>query len=188
MILDTKKMSKILIEKKISPTQYFIISCLHNRDFKSLSSYIEFAGKSFSHEIDDLINRGLVIDLNVSKERYADSMMVSDKFLKDFAISSKNCGEELWNTYPWYFYSDDKQFPAKSADKDDLIEMYYRRINHSVSEHKRVMAILSVLIKNDTITMGIQKWVASEQWNASNDLMPTEQETGTDDIFDLEDE
>jgi len=184
-MFNTKQLTSFLVKKKVTPTQLYIISCIQEKDFRSLGSYIEKLGNPKA-EIIDLINKGIIIDLNKDGESYVDSMMISDSFSRGYIIESGIAGEQIWNLYPWWFIVNGDKFPAKTTDKDALIELYGRRINNSYSEHKKVLKILEHLVNTESIVMGIQKWVSSEQWNAVDLTKTTFEDDWTTNVNEIE--
>ncbi len=181
----TVKNINVLRWVSISPLQYFFLSCIHKRDYNAIKTYQETVGPIGKSVIRDLVERGLIIDMNKKGEFFVDAMVVSDKFIRKIVATSDVAGQELWNTYPWYFHTDVGRLPAKTVDKDEVIKTYLRRINHSYDKHQYVMRVLKNLIENDAVSMGIGKWVASEQWYATSPSERREEES-TQNIFDLD--
>lgn len=114
--------------------------------------------------IDDLINVRL------------DNLKVTNKFQDEFWIEAVVAGEELWNNYPNFLQIKGKQNSAKSCNKEALIVNYMKKVSHSREKHNYVMDMLDKAKRNDLINMGIEKWVASEQWNVVRDFQEEEED------------
>jgi hypothetical protein len=127
-------------------------------------------------DIDNLVERGLIYDYNDQtgdgqRESYPDRMEVSQTFAELLVAPSHVLGQDLWDNYPNFIYVDEKKVRAKTCDKDELIEKYNNIINGSKKQHKKVMEALDYDKKRNGITMGIEKYVKSRQWEATLEEM-----------------
>ena len=134
-------------------------------------------------EIDDLVQKRLVINLNPENDYYLDSFVVADKFAGAIYVSEETIpGTEFWNRYPRTLYIEGKRFPARNADKDRFIEDYAKETKLRVDKHRRIMDALEYAVQNRLITMGIRKWFDSKQWESMEEEMKTRKEAGTNEL------
>lgn len=169
MITSIREFVDLLCKLKISPNQFLICMLIHERDMAAtIKYYEENQVNRFSHkDIDELLERGLLLRITKDEKHYnLDQFIVTDLFSREFLIDNDDAGEEFWNAYPSWIHMNNKKVSAKSCDKDDLIEKYAKKIKGSVKRHRDIMAVLEKYAEenNGQATMGIDKFVGSEQW------------------------
>lgn len=170
------------IKHKITVEQYFILWMIASKDWQKSSAdsivkqyLLALRDNSFSGPIndevyEDLVKRGLLINLNPPGKSSLQNFVVSD-ISKEFMIDEDDA-MELWNTYPAAFpLSDGGSFIARAGgDPDMLMELYRRKIKYSPETHKFVMQQLRRYIKlvetGQTHGKKISDWIAEETWNA----------------------
>lgn len=193
---DVNQYFDFLCEQKLTPEQFaFMYTLLLDKKDKYGRYYIEWNSSSKRprhtsanvykyadqvrpwnpNAIQDLVDRGLVYDYNGytggSKDSYPDRMEVSQEFAKLVIEPPHVLGEDLWDAYPNFLDVDGKKVRAKTCDKDDLIEKYNKIIQGSRKMHSKVMTALEYDKKYNGITMGIEKYVKSRQWEATIEEM-----------------
>ena len=122
-------------------------------------------------ELKDLETRGYIINKNVGEDTYADMYELTPKFTKEIFGEQSLMWEELINTYPQFIFIDGKRIPAQSTDLDELKNIYFNKIGHSVKTHKKIVDLLIYASDHDLVNMGIEKWVKGEQWKAIEHLI-----------------
>ncbi len=78
--------------------------------------------------------------------------------------------EEFVDAYPKFLWIEGKRVPALNADMDELETRYIEKVVKR-KLHERVMKALTWAASNHEIHMGIQKWFASRQWVAVEEIM-----------------
>lgn len=186
MTLSVKEFVDILCKLKISANQYLICMLVYDRDgATTIKYYNENSGNQFTYEeIDDLVDREYLLRLSKDRKNYQlDYFSTTTKFMSDFLIDEDDAGEEFWNAYPSWIWMNGRKTSAKSCDKDDIIEKYYRKIKGNKKKHQKVMETIEEYSKrNDGFaTMGIEKFVGSEQWTILQ--KDYESDSGTGDLI-----
>ena len=183
MITNVKDYTDVLCRLKISPNQFYICWLIHSRDRVSTIKYYE--ENQFNRftpaDIEELLRRDFLLSLTKDKSEYnLDCFTVTPKFTDSLIVDEDEAGEELWNTFPSWLMVKQNKVSAKSCDKDDLIEKYAKKIKGSFKKHKKVMSALEEYIKrnNGYATMGIEKFVNSEQWTLLEQEYKDNPETG----------
>lgn len=178
IVLRDKRFLNTLCRLKISPTQWWFMYLLHTKNYPAMLQYIEEVKPFPKADIEDLLERGFIIDLNRPEgEVWADLFSLTDKGQTLMFIHTNDAGEELWAKYPNFIMVDAARVSAKTVDKDDLMETYADIISHNPVYHRRVLELLEYAIRNGMINMGIEKWVRSRQWESLEELMDREEDT-----------
>lgn len=175
MVLRDRKFLDALCRLQITPTQFYLMYLLHTRKYADISTYHEKVGEFPVREVDDLIDRGLVIDMNKPGEPiYADLLSLTDAAQTLMFVATQECGEDLWTSYPSFIIVNGSNVPAKTCDKDEIMDLYGDVIAYNPVLHRRVMEVIDYAKRNGLITMGIEKWVKSRQWETVEELMSAE--------------
>jgi hypothetical protein len=136
-------------------------------------------GPGFSaEEIGNLVDRGLILNLNKAGYYYMDFFVLTDDVKKDlFDTDREKAALEFWNAYP-ILLRDSKtgeNYSLLNTDKDQLLKDYYIRVGYSEQKHRRVMEALDYAIDKGLVDMTIRQWLDSEQWTMMWELMEIEQ-------------
>ena len=62
--------------------------------------------------------------------------------------------------------SQGKTIPLLTGDEDELIKVYYEKINGLVSEHLLVLEDVKYMIEKNKVTTGLEKFIKSKGWLA----------------------
>jgi hypothetical protein len=120
--------------------------------------------------IEDLINKGFIVQ--VGNKFSPDMLEITSKFSHLF--TTHNHFNEFWNTYPSFVdnfkHSAGRKIRLKACDKDALEEAYLKIVS-SEKLHKDVMNVLNWAITNNQISMSIENYIRSRQWNEDKKLM-----------------
>jgi hypothetical protein len=158
----------LLIHKKDTATMMRI-----NNEIGIIGNYLIPNGvdtqgkKRYIKEIDDLIDRNFLRLTFIDKDdKYAlDNFEVTNKFTDEF-IQEVDMFEELWMEYPKFLFVNGLEFPAKSADYDELEQKYLKLIKNSKKKHKEIIDKLQQFKSTNTYAqMGIEKFIGSRQWD-----------------------
>lgn len=166
LFVETDKLVDFLTKNKLTVGQFMFCYLTYTKDWKNIYRYNEETVGFNPKELADLEERGLVRNLNKDGEDFCDMYIISQGLFKNIYIDLDVAGEELWETYPPFLYVDTKRVPARSCDKDALIKTYLRRIKNSKKKHEAVLTTLKKAITEDRVSMGIEKWVTSAQWES----------------------
>jgi hypothetical protein len=180
----------LLIKLKISPKQLLLLMFLYHDRLEN-NGLLPFDGPAIANvyryaervegwtaqEVQDLVDKGLMIDNNSlkdgKKQSYPDHFHVTQKFIDAIYVTVDEF-EEFWETYPsWMDNFEDSrkaQIPLKSAVYETVEEMYRKRVK-TKTRHRQVMEILRWAIDNDMIKMGIEKYVGSSMFDQQKKLM-----------------
>lgn len=165
MHVDVDELVDFLVKHKITFDQYMFLLLRHRLDMKNLEKYIKKV-KGFSRvDLKDLIEREFLDDVNTPGYEYVTSYFCMPKFTHEMWIEHSDAGEELWNTYPSFFcLTGGARVTARSCDKELLEKTYGKKIKNNLKKHKEVIELLKRAVEMNDITMGIEKFVASEHW------------------------
>lgn len=167
MFIEKDGYMQYLIKYKITPNQFWFLYLRHTLDTDSLEEYIKAVRPWKREEIRDLVDRGLLDDLNSKGEEYAHAYFVSPTMLKDMFDDLEEPGEQLWDAYPPFFHSSDgTRYSARTCDKEWLEKTYGKRIKYSKKKHDKILELVAKLKSENKISMGIEKFVVSEQWSS----------------------
>jgi DNA-binding MarR family transcriptional regulator len=163
---------------KLSLNQVYVTYLIFKKDYASLYKYINEATPLFDIEIEDLIQKGLVYNYTEGNDFSSDSIELTPK-CKNYwrkALTSLDLGQELWDSYPNMIYleSAKKFVSAKSCDKEKILLAYQDKINNNEKRHMKVLQLLNEAKKLNLISMGIEKFILSEQWTALDELVQGE--------------
>lgn len=145
-MLEGEDVLKFCIEQKISIEQYFFMYLIARKDFHlsdkaSLGKQYMKLGYIFKPEsIRELEQREFIMDFNSPGKYFPELYVLGESIQRIFA--TEEMAEELYEAYPATFRLNDKgsRFIARAGgDKDELLQLYLKKINHSASKHKFVM-------------------------------------------------
>ncbi|GAA4409933.1 hypothetical protein GCM10023187_33920 [Nibrella viscosa] len=156
-----------LIRYRITPSQYVFLFLTHTRQYAALYKYGQEGNGFTAEEIQDLIDRDFIIDLNKDGYYYVDFFVVTDEIGKDlFETDREKAALEFWNAYPVQLRDPDtgQIYSLVKTNKPRFLADYYLRIGHSDEKHRQVMEALHYAIDKGMIDMTIRQWFDSEQW------------------------
>lgn len=179
MIDNVKKFIDLLIKFEINANQLLFLTIVHKQDYAPLYKYVTEGSGFKPEDIDSLVDKGLVINLNEKDDYYLDSFICTDKFITGLYYEDEEiAASEFWDTYPRMLYIEGKRFAARNTDKDKFFEDYNKEIDMRVDKHKKIMECLSYAVKNKLVNMGIRKWFDSKQWETIEEEMQQRKESG----------
>lgn len=132
------------VKNNLTIEQLMMLSMVRLKDFvdpKSWSNqYFNKIGR-FSKErvLDPLLERNYMINLNQPGEYFPEFFVITDKGEEMFATYMM--GLEFWESYPRTLpLSNGSNFVSRAGiDRDDLIELYLKKIEHDPKKHFDVM-------------------------------------------------
>jgi hypothetical protein len=166
---------KFLAKHNLTSNQFLILSLTKAKRFDLLYEYIHSLMENSSEvwntvgalsrtEIDDLIKKGLVLNLNKEDNYYLDQFTTTDKFDKMFKTVDFSGAVEFWTAYPQVILVDGKKYNAKNVNKDEFLLAYTNSIGNSKELHNKVLITLKDHIEKGLIKSKIDKWFNSKPW------------------------
>jgi alpha-L-fucosidase len=175
-MLDVLEVAQICVKYKIKFEQYCFLMLRNyapegrpfsNECRKALVEYIENVSGFRREDLQDLEKRGFLDNFNENGEEMLTKYFVPHKISDKLWVEHEIAGQELWDTYPSFFViGGGQKVPAKSCDREVLIESYCKKIKHSKKKHEEVLEVLKHAVQMNDIGMGIEKWVGSHQWES----------------------
>ena len=162
---------EFLITHKMDTEQFLVCYLVYTEKYDDLRKYLKKLKRIEKRKLDDLVERGYLIDLNTtgsddSPQTYINKYLTTPKLEKAIFVDTDVAGAQLWDLYPAFIDIDGKRIPARSTNKDKLFELYMSKIGNSCVKHEQILELLAWSIGTSGVTMGIQKWVESEHWSA----------------------
>lgn len=173
----------ILIEKYIdfittnnlTQDQYLLLHLLYDNRVDLIRKY----KTSFPSGENSMISRTLVDDL-ITREflvKTDKGFKLGDKF-KEIFVTPELAVDEFYDIYPAFVESDKGvSIPLISMDKKYFQELYIPKIFGNHKEHQEVIEDIEYGKMNNLITMGIKKFLTSDQWKALRKLRKQENTT-----------
>ena len=167
-----------LMRYSLTPNQYVFLFLTHTRQYAAMYKFGQ-EGPSFSaEEIGNLVERGLILNLNKSGYYYMDLFVLTDEIGQDlFDQDRDKAALEFWNAYPILLRDSytGENFSLLTTDKQQFLKDYYIRVGHSERKHCRVMEAIDYAIDKGLIDMTIRQWFDSEQWTCLLELKELEE-------------
>jgi hypothetical protein len=163
-----------LCKHKMSPTQFLFLYIIYENDYPALYKYVQENGGFDMSELNDLEERGYMINDNPNlASSLADCYTVTDKFIKELYNTDVNTAyEEFFEAYPVQIYVDGRRLPGRNATLKTRT-YYKKKIATKRALHKKVMECLEYAKRNNLVTMGMEKWIETEQYRSILELMKT---------------
>lgn len=188
--LSAKQLVSLLIELDISINQFLLLWFLHLdkeegngkliTEGPAIANIYRYAEKvnswSFA-EIDDLINKGWMIDRNKasqdgSRQAYPDYFEISETFEDKLFVTSDRF-DQFWEEYPAFVENFNgprgPMIPLKAAVMED-VELLYKKRVRTKAKHQEVMDILKWAKEEGLINMNIAKYVGSGMFDQHKEL------------------
>lgn len=174
-MLDGEEALRYCLKNGVTIEQFFIMYLLARNDFhlsdkRSLGkAYVHKIGMFREESFSELIKAGLIENFNAPGDFYPELFMLTptarEQFL-DYEIAS-----ELWDKYPVRFPLGEKGFfvARSGGDKDELLELYTKKINHSTPRHKFVLEQLGryekMVLRGEINGHKLGDWIRMEMWD-----------------------
>lgn len=176
MKINIKDLVFLLNKLGVTANQFLFLTIIHEKLYASLYSYEELNVGFTMEERNDLIDKGYIVCISSNrKESYVDSYETTLKYEESmYNADPELAAEEFWEEFPPYIVIDGKKIPAKSVDREKFSTAYHKKIGKYKTVHEEVMKALQYAKSRNAITMGIEKWFLSEQWNEVTKLKQLE--------------
>lgn len=166
MFIEIEGYIEYLVKHKMTPNQFLFLYLRHTLDTDILEKYIEGVRAWKREEIYELVNRGYLDNVNSEGEDNSEAFFVTPKFVQEMFVELEEAGEQLWEAYPPFFFIDGRRCAARTCDKEWLEKTYGKRIKQNRGKHEKILRLVKKLKAENKISMGIEKFVTSEQWDS----------------------
>ena len=186
MIINIKKLNKILIKYQITPNQFYVLYLVYRKDWSSLHEYVnqvvrkleqegrKFSGFSLEDELEPLVEKGYLEHWGKHFETL--DLMVTPNFTELLFIDSEDAGDELFKTYPQWLSINGSKIVAKSCDMDLYKKRYADKISNDLILHNKIIVALKRAKDQNLINFKIANFIDGELWTA---LFENEEDEGT---------
>lgn len=183
MFTNVEKFIDILCKHDLTADEFLFCYLIHmdKKGFPLIYKYVEnvttlnhnlntVKGGWSEGSIKKLLDKNFIFSMNkynASKNRddhYPDFYLPTTTFKEIIAFELEEAFEEVLALYPPFINIDGKNIPAKSCDIEALSTIYCRMIKDNIKTHEEVLDLLKYAVDNSMISMGIEKWVKSRQW------------------------
>lgn len=173
---------EFLIDNNLTQDQYLLLTLLHQNKLDLIQKYKKafpnIEGSMISKlAIKDLIHRKFIIPSG--KNNYK----IGIKFLEIF-VTPEKAVDEIYDIYPAFLDNKGVSIPLTSMDKRIFKEIYIPKIMGNIKEHNKVLKDIQYGIDNNLITIGINKFLTSEQWKVFRKLRIQDQTTTNTELTD----
>lgn len=156
-----------LVTHKLTQRQYLLLQLLHEERADLLKTYKDAFpsdnGRMLSdYLINDLITRGFIVK---TKTGYK----IGDNFLKLY-VDEDVATDEIYRLYPAFINNKGVDIPLTTMDRRVFAKIYINKIKGNHNEHLEVLKDISYAIDANLITVGIEKFLTSEQWKVFREL------------------
>lgn len=174
MIIDLERWVEFLHKTKLTPSQYAFLAIMHEKQFKLIYKLKESNDKVVTkQEVQDLVDQGYIYNWNDEGVYALDQFEMTPEGIELFEKNCEwVCAEAFIKAYPRWLFIQGKQVPARSCNLEQLEREYYQKVVKR-GDHQRVMDQLLWAVKNHKISMGIEKWFLSRQWEAIEEMRDT---------------
>ncbi len=164
MMEDIKSYMDKLIELKITPNQFLFCYLIHTDNYAEIYRYTEKGAGWKKEELENLVNRGFIMNINQDGEWFSDGFIVTEKFTKGFLFDAYEKAKEFYEAYPAFGSIDGKPFPTKKIAPDKFYSLYNKVTGEKIEVHERAMKALDYAKKTGLANMRIDNWVESRMW------------------------
>lgn len=116
--------------------------------------------------LDDLVDKGYLVNKNNEGEYQYDRFEVTNKFIDlvfEECDSQMEKFNEFWHEYPsFYETSDGQKLNIKAVNKEMLFSTYKKAL--SEVEHEIIIKCLKIAKAKDEVNCRIDKWLNSHRW------------------------
>lgn len=200
MIYDYARFKEIITRLELTPNQMYlcIMLMLKGRERKdTISAYIEKYGYFTKSDLDNIVDKGYVEDLNspnvsqtitledgkttvVKKASIVELYMVTPKFKEGIYIDDEDAAKEAWGAYPKAFNIDGVPTPALNIEYDIFVQEYGKIIQGNGILHKEIVECFTKykkLVRDKRMGgMGLKKAIATKLWETIKVVIEMEEE------------
>lgn len=185
-----------LSENQITAEQHLLLYCLYLDRLETKEQgrwFVEATGKGrpisnlyvyhslrkwTPAEIDDLADKGFLVNKNAKGRYFPDNLEVTDKFIDALFARRKEFYEflELYPAFTDSFHANDnRKVPLKMVGEEEIFLSFVRNVN-TKAEHSRMMRALQWAVENNQISVKITNFLDSHYWTSLETLMDEQDE------------
>jgi hypothetical protein len=154
----------VLLKHKLTANQFIFLYLKYINQDERLYRYLETTRPLSQGEINDLEEKGLILNINQSANDYwADGFIVSKKFIKAL-FPGHSQAEEFWDIYPAFHVENQRQIPLKGILKETFLNEYAELVSSENYLHDRIMRALRFQKGQQIINLRIDKWLLMKMW------------------------
>ncbi len=162
----------VMLNQKLTPTQYFTLFLLADGQFKLLQTWLESMDdrEVLYQELRQLIERELLINESSGDTIDFKQLKVSPEFIETLDKSPDTLFDKLIEKYPIKTIRSDGTKDYLRTDLTRCRRIYHRITNGNVSKHSHIMSCLDFELKirhkegSMEYMKRLPKWLASEEW------------------------
>ena len=182
-MIDTKKLTKLLIKYNLNPEEFYVVDALCKKEYLSLKSYIESRGE-FAIDILKTLEEKAYIEYWGKDGLYnIHDILVTDNFYNNIYIDEEIAGEEFFKAYPSFISIDGKMIMSKKCDKDLYTEKYCKDIGFDKDRHEKIIKGLGIAKKKGLINMAIRNFIDSKAYDILEELVDQYKDSNNDNNF-----
>ena len=163
MYYDAEKLIQFCAKHKVTTEQFLFMYLTYKQKFALLYQYCEDV--RLIGGLKDLEERGLVSNLNKGAETYPDNYIVRVKMEEEINWLLGDQAQELFDACPSMIPVGDRMLNAQTISPEELEVLYAKKIKKRKIDHAVVLGALKEQVANNTMGMGLKKWVETEQWD-----------------------
>lgn len=194
MLYTVREDLNLCVDLKLTPRQLMFIKMLvkdpsmdegqwRKASYAMALQFQQEVGGLTDKELDDLIDRKIILDYNSPGDHYYDSYEIEPKFAHKFTLKVYPLVSQLCDEYPYIIKIEGGEFVGRNVTEAEISVEYMRAINKNPEEHSRVLDDLRWAKKNNALAMGLKKFVGTKYWNAIREIRKErEQKKGGTDV------
>lgn len=157
----------LLLKHRLTANQFIFLYLKVRHKDEALYRYLETTRALSAKELNELEERGLIINANVSANDYwADHYIVADGFAK-IIDPFLQMAEEFWSLYPSMPLDGRRKTLLKSVDKIEFLFAYAFTVMLDNQIHASAMRALRYLIGKKEVNQRIDVWVEEKRWRTT---------------------
>jgi len=163
---------KLLLKHGLTANQFVFIYLKVRQKDELLYRYLETTRPLSEKELNDLEEKGLIINANHNANDYwADRYLIADGFARIIDPYLK-MAEEFWDLYPHMPLDGKVKTLLKSVEKVEFLFNYAFRVMLDDKIHPSAMRALRYLIGKSEVNQRIDHWFDQNRWRAvENELI-----------------
>lgn len=157
----------LLLKHRLTANQFIFLYLKVRHKDEALYRYLETTRALSEKELNELEERGLIINANVSANDYwADQYIVAEGFV-NIIDPYLHMAEDFWNLYPSMPLDGKRKTLLKPVDKIEFLFAYAFAVMLDNQIHAAAMRSLRYLIGKKEVNERIDRWFEDKKWQAT---------------------
>lgn len=172
MYFDSIKVTAFCIKHKITIAQLYVATLLYRQNTAELMAYGNEVTMFSEEDLQGLVKKGLVLDLNKDGEFYPDNFVVTDTFIESTGVEVDSLADELWDAYPHWVSVGDKRFKGRNVSPEELESMLNAKLVRGRLQPKEFRGVIDSVIRQSEdgqLGMALRAWIDNEGWKLEED-------------------